>query len=51
MLIRKVEVVLRKVVSEFVILEGFSNFLKSDLILEELERFIVSGIVNLRCSE
>lgn len=51
MLTRKAEAALRKAASETTTSEGLSNFLKSDSISEELERFTVSGIANLRCSE
>ncbi|XP_013210025.1 KAT8 regulatory NSL complex subunit 1 isoform X3 [Microtus ochrogaster] len=51
MLTRKAEVALRKAASETTTSEGLSNFLKSDSISEELERFTASGIANLRCSE
>ncbi|XP_013845379.1 KAT8 regulatory NSL complex subunit 1 isoform X3 [Sus scrofa] len=51
MLTRKAEAALRKAASETATSEGLSNFLKSDLVSEELERFTASGIANLRCSE
>ncbi|XP_073876090.1 KAT8 regulatory NSL complex subunit 1 isoform X7 [Macaca fascicularis] len=51
MLTRKAEAALRKAASETTTSEGLSNFLKSDSISEELERFTASGIANLRCSE
>uniref|UniRef100_A0A8C6I927 KAT8 regulatory NSL complex subunit 1 n=1 Tax=Mus spicilegus TaxID=10103 RepID=A0A8C6I927_MUSSI len=51
MLTRKAEAALRKAASESATSEGLSNFLKSDSISEELERFTASGIANLRCSE
>ncbi|XP_054430865.1 KAT8 regulatory NSL complex subunit 1 [Pteronotus mesoamericanus] len=51
MLTRKAEAALRKAASETTASEGLSNFLKSDSISEELERFTASGIANLRCSE
>ncbi|XP_012606501.2 KAT8 regulatory NSL complex subunit 1 isoform X3 [Microcebus murinus] len=51
MLTRKAEAALRKAASEPTTSEGLSNFLKSDSISEELERFTASGIANLRCSE
>ncbi|XP_055448137.1 KAT8 regulatory NSL complex subunit 1 isoform X3 [Psammomys obesus] len=51
MLTRKAEAALRKAASETATSEGLSNFLKSDSISEELERFTASGIANLRCSE
>uniref|UniRef100_A0A8D2QKI3 KAT8 regulatory NSL complex subunit 1 n=1 Tax=Zonotrichia albicollis TaxID=44394 RepID=A0A8D2QKI3_ZONAL len=51
MLTRKAEAALRKAASETVTSEGLSNFLKSDSISEELERFTASGMANLRCSE
>uniref|UniRef100_A0A4W2EIZ6 KAT8 regulatory NSL complex subunit 1 n=1 Tax=Bos indicus x Bos taurus TaxID=30522 RepID=A0A4W2EIZ6_BOBOX len=51
MLTRKAEAALRKAASETAASEGLSNFLKSDSISEELERFTASGIANLRCSE
>ncbi|XP_060242552.1 KAT8 regulatory NSL complex subunit 1 isoform X4 [Meriones unguiculatus] len=51
MLTRKAEAALRKAASETATSEGLSNFLKSDSISEELERFTASGISNLRCSE
>ncbi|XP_014644616.1 PREDICTED: KAT8 regulatory NSL complex subunit 1 isoform X2 [Ceratotherium simum simum] len=51
MLTRKAEAALRKAASETITSEGLSNFLKSDSISEELERFTASGIANLRCSE
>uniref|UniRef100_A0A5F9DEI8 KAT8 regulatory NSL complex subunit 1 n=1 Tax=Oryctolagus cuniculus TaxID=9986 RepID=A0A5F9DEI8_RABIT len=51
MLTRKAEAALRKAASETTTSEGLSNFLKSDSISEELERFTASGISNLRCSE
>ncbi|XP_021067494.1 KAT8 regulatory NSL complex subunit 1 isoform X3 [Mus pahari] len=51
MLTRKAEAALRKAASESATSEGLSNFLKSDSISEELERFTASGITNLRCSE
>ncbi|XP_054527325.1 KAT8 regulatory NSL complex subunit 1 isoform X7 [Pan troglodytes] len=51
MLTRKAEAALRKAASETTTSEGLSNFLKSNSISEELERFTASGIANLRCSE
>ncbi|XP_055983768.1 KAT8 regulatory NSL complex subunit 1 isoform X2 [Sorex fumeus] len=51
MLTRKAEAALRKAASETTSSEGLSNFLKSDSVSEELERFTASGIANLRCSE
>ncbi|XP_073654303.1 KAT8 regulatory NSL complex subunit 1 isoform X5 [Tursiops truncatus] len=51
MLTRKAEAALRKAASETATSEGLSNFLKSDSISEELDRFTASGIANLRCSE
>ncbi|XP_073901923.1 KAT8 regulatory NSL complex subunit 1 isoform X2 [Castor canadensis] len=51
MLTRKAEAALRRAASETTTSEGLSNFLKSDSISEELERFTASGIANLRCSE
>ncbi|XP_042138875.1 KAT8 regulatory NSL complex subunit 1 isoform X2 [Peromyscus maniculatus bairdii] len=51
MLTRKAEAALRKAANETTTSEGLSNFLKSDSISEELERFTASGIANLRCSE
>ncbi|XP_032852573.2 KAT8 regulatory NSL complex subunit 1 isoform X3 [Tyto alba] len=51
MLTRKAEAALRKAASETVTSEGLSNFLKSDSISEELERFTASGMANLRSSE
>ncbi|XP_021529411.2 KAT8 regulatory NSL complex subunit 1 isoform X3 [Aotus nancymaae] len=51
MLTRKAEAALKKAASETTTSEGLSNFLKSDSISEELERFTASGIANLRCSE
>ncbi|XP_069397748.1 KAT8 regulatory NSL complex subunit 1 isoform X2 [Ovis canadensis] len=51
MLTRKAEAALRKAASETAASEGLSNFLKSDSISEELERFTASGVANLRCSE
>ncbi|XP_070251258.1 KAT8 regulatory NSL complex subunit 1 isoform X2 [Myotis yumanensis] len=51
MLTRKAEAALRKAASETTTSEGLSNFLKSDSISEELERFTASGIASLRCSE
>ncbi|KAM6164903.1 KAT8 regulatory NSL complex subunit 1 [Rhynchocyon petersi] len=51
MLTRKAEAALRKAASETPTSEGLSNFLRSDSISEELERFTASGIANLRCSE
>lgn len=51
MLTRKAEAALRKAASETITSEGLSNFLKSDSISEELERFTASGIASLRCSE
>lgn len=51
MLTRKAEAALRKAASETATSEGLSNFLKSDSISEELERFTASGMANLRCSE
>ncbi|XP_049634991.1 KAT8 regulatory NSL complex subunit 1 isoform X2 [Suncus etruscus] len=51
MLTRKAEAALRKAASETTTSEGLSNFLKSDSISEELERFTASGIANLRSSE
>ncbi|KAM8812911.1 KAT8 regulatory NSL complex subunit 1 isoform 2-T4 [Rhynchonycteris naso] len=51
MLTRKAEAALRKAASETTTSEGLSNFLKSDSVAEELERFTASGIANLRCSE
>uniref|UniRef100_A0A8C3X4J4 KAT8 regulatory NSL complex subunit 1 n=1 Tax=Catagonus wagneri TaxID=51154 RepID=A0A8C3X4J4_9CETA len=51
MLTRKAEAALRKAANETATSEGLSNFLKSDMISEELERFTASGIANLRCSE
>ncbi|NXP22741.1 KANL1 protein, partial [Scytalopus superciliaris] len=51
MLTRKAEAALRKAASETVASEGLSNFLKSDSISEELERFTASGMANLRSSE
>ncbi|NXB43331.1 KANL1 protein, partial [Leucopsar rothschildi] len=51
MLTRKAEAALRKAASETAASEGLSNFLKSDSISEELERFTASGMANLRCSE
>lgn len=51
MLTRKAEAALRKAASETATSEGLSNFLKSDSISEELERFTASGIASLRCSE
>ncbi|NXP71118.1 KANL1 protein, partial [Ramphastos sulfuratus] len=51
MLTRKAEAALRKAASETVTAEGLSNFLKSDSISEELERFTASGVANLRSSE
>ncbi|XP_052513660.1 KAT8 regulatory NSL complex subunit 1 isoform X2 [Budorcas taxicolor] len=51
MLTRKAEAALRKAASETAASEGLNNFLKSDSISEELERFTASGIANLRCSE
>ncbi|KFU83676.1 KAT8 regulatory NSL complex subunit 1, partial [Chaetura pelagica] len=51
MLTRKAEAALRKAASETVTAEGLSNFLKSDSISEELERFTASGMANLRSSE
>ncbi|XP_077020148.1 KAT8 regulatory NSL complex subunit 1 isoform X3 [Tamandua tetradactyla] len=51
MLTRKAEAALRKAASETTTSEGLSNFLKSDSISEELERFTASGIANLRCNE
>ncbi|ELW47801.1 hypothetical protein TREES_T100007944 [Tupaia chinensis] len=51
MLTRKAEAALRKAASETTTSEGLSNFLKSDSISEELERFTASGIANVRCSE
>lgn len=50
MLTRKAEAALRKAAGETTS-EGLSNFLKSDSVSEELERFTASGIANLRCSE
>ncbi|XP_040845153.1 KAT8 regulatory NSL complex subunit 1 isoform X1 [Ochotona curzoniae] len=51
MLTRKAEAALRKAANETTTSEGLNNFLKSDSISEELERFTASGISNLRCSE
>nr|XP_055113626.1 KAT8 regulatory NSL complex subunit 1 isoform X7 [Symphalangus syndactylus]XP_055113627.1 KAT8 regulatory NSL complex subunit 1 isoform X7 [Symphalangus syndactylus] len=51
MLTRKAEAALRKAANETTTSEGLSNFLKSNSISEELERFTASGIANLRCSE
>ncbi|NWZ36929.1 KANL1 protein, partial [Brachypodius atriceps] len=51
MLTRKAEAALRKAASETATSEGLSNFLKSDSISEELERFTASGMANLRSSE
>ncbi|XP_066118783.1 KAT8 regulatory NSL complex subunit 1 isoform X2 [Saccopteryx bilineata] len=51
MLTRKAEAALRKAAGETTTSEGLSNFLKSDSVAEELERFTASGIANLRCSE
>ncbi|XP_036306911.1 KAT8 regulatory NSL complex subunit 1 isoform X2 [Pipistrellus kuhlii] len=51
MLTRKAEAALRKAASDTTTSEGLSNFLKSDSISEELERFTASGIASLRCSE
>ncbi|XP_037665936.1 KAT8 regulatory NSL complex subunit 1 isoform X3 [Choloepus didactylus] len=51
MLTRKAEAALRKAASETTTSEGLCNFLKSDSISEELERFTASGIANLRCNE
>uniref|UniRef100_A0A803VC89 PEHE domain-containing protein n=1 Tax=Ficedula albicollis TaxID=59894 RepID=A0A803VC89_FICAL len=51
MLTRKAEAALRKAASETAASEGLSNFLKSDSISEELERFTASGMATLRCSE
>ncbi|KAJ7427200.1 KAT8 regulatory NSL complex subunit 1-like protein [Willisornis vidua] len=51
MLTRKAEAALRKAASETAASEGLSNFLKSDSISEELERFTASGMANLRSSE
>ncbi|XP_006833610.1 PREDICTED: KAT8 regulatory NSL complex subunit 1 [Chrysochloris asiatica] len=51
MLTRKAEAALRKAANETTTSEGLSNFLRSDSISEELERFTASGIANLRCSE
>ncbi|XP_064030722.1 KAT8 regulatory NSL complex subunit 1 isoform X2 [Pogoniulus pusillus] len=51
MLTRKAEAALRKAASETVTSEGLSNFLKSDSISEELEKFAASGAANLRSSE
>ncbi|NWV26205.1 KANL1 protein, partial [Origma solitaria] len=51
MLTRKAEAALRKAASETVTSEGLSNFLKSNSISEELERFTASGMANLRSSE
>ncbi|XP_026535554.1 KAT8 regulatory NSL complex subunit 1 isoform X7 [Notechis scutatus] len=50
-LTRKTEATLRKVVNETSTSEGLSNFLKSDSISEELERFTASGTANLRSCE
>ncbi|XP_042530033.1 KAT8 regulatory NSL complex subunit 1 isoform X1 [Dipodomys spectabilis] len=51
MLTRKAEAALRKAANETTTSEGLSNFLKSNSVSEELERFTASGIANLRCSE
>ncbi|XP_008055239.1 KAT8 regulatory NSL complex subunit 1 isoform X1 [Carlito syrichta] len=51
MLTRKTEAALRKAASETTAPEGLSNFLRSDSISEELERFTASGVASLRCSE
>uniref|UniRef100_A0A8C6XW04 KAT8 regulatory NSL complex subunit 1 n=1 Tax=Naja naja TaxID=35670 RepID=A0A8C6XW04_NAJNA len=51
MLTRKTEATLRKAVNETSTSEGLSNFLKSDSISEELERFTASGMANLRSCE
>ncbi|XP_056367890.1 KAT8 regulatory NSL complex subunit 1 isoform X2 [Oenanthe melanoleuca] len=51
MLTRKAEAALRKAASETAASEGLSNFLKSDSISEELQRFTASGMATLRCSE
>ncbi|KAM3822375.1 KAT8 regulatory NSL complex subunit 1 isoform 2-T2 [Vipera latastei] len=51
MLTRKAEAALRKAANETSTSEGLSNFLKSDSISEELERFTASGMANLRSCE
>ncbi|XP_039214963.1 KAT8 regulatory NSL complex subunit 1 isoform X2 [Crotalus tigris] len=51
MLTRKAEAALRKTANETSTSEGLSNFLKSDSISEELERFTASGMANLRSCE
>ncbi|XP_034271781.1 KAT8 regulatory NSL complex subunit 1 isoform X2 [Pantherophis guttatus] len=51
MLTRKAEAALRKVANETSTSEGLSNFLKSDSVSEELERFTASGMANLRSCE
>ncbi|XP_030077827.1 KAT8 regulatory NSL complex subunit 1 isoform X2 [Microcaecilia unicolor] len=51
MLTRKAEAALRKVASESGTSEGLSNFLKSDSVAAELEKFTISSTVNLRAVE
>nr|XP_033774290.1 KAT8 regulatory NSL complex subunit 1 isoform X5 [Geotrypetes seraphini] len=51
MLTRKAEAALRKVASESGTSEGLSNFLRSDSVAAELEKFTTSSTVNLRAVE
>ncbi|XP_013918201.1 PREDICTED: KAT8 regulatory NSL complex subunit 1 isoform X1 [Thamnophis sirtalis] len=51
MLTRKADTALRKTTNETSTSEGLSNFLKSNSISEELERFTASGVANLRSCE